>query len=419
MTSPRRWSALSAPRWPIPSHSFGFTLLLGLITVLPPLAIDMGLPALGAIGAALGHDAADATLTLSLFMLGFATAPLAYGPLSDRFGRRPVTLWAIALFALAGVGCTFADSLTSLLVWRLIQGAGAGASLVIPLAIVRDLFEGFDARAKLSQLMVLTIMAPMVAPTLGALVLSVGGWRAIYGILAIAGVIAVIGMTLGFAESAKIDPNRRLNARQLLRDYGRVLRHRESLGYLLVASCAFGIIFGYVSASPLLMIDVMGISPGLYGLVFAGTSLGIMAGAFLNGRLARRGIAIMRPMAGGLALAVVCSLILLGLAFTGAPSLPLLVPFLVLATFGCGLVFPNAAHGVVQPVPDIAGSASALMGCLQMVVGAISSAMVAWAFDGRTAIAMTGVMAFFAVLAAISMLLIVRPASRTAEAASC
>lgn len=410
---------MPGPRWPIAAHSPFFMLLIGLITILPPLAIDMGLPALGAIGQALGHNAADATLTLSFFMLGFAVSPLAYGPLSDRFGRRPVILWAVALFAVGGIGCTLAGSLPNLLFWRLVQGAGAGASLTLPLAIVRDLFDGAEGRTKLSHMIVLTIMAPMVAPTLGAGVLALGGWRAIYGVLGVAGALAALGMGLCFAESARIDPARRLSLAGLLADYGTVLRNRLSLGYILVNSLAFGTLFAYVSASPLLLIDVMGISPTAYGLVFALTSFGIMAGAFVSGRLSARNIGLEGPLAVGLALSIGTALLLLALTLAQVLTLPVLLPLLALGTFGAGLIFPNAAHGAIQPLPQIAGVASAVMGCSQMTVGAISSAMVAGLHDGRSGLAMTGVMAFFGLLTLACLLLVVRPARRGTAPVAC
>lgn len=148
--------------------SVGFTLLLGALSMLPPFSIDMGLPALSIMAQSLGTTSAGASLSLSVFMLGFALAPLCYGPLSDRYGRRPLLLVGCAVFVAAGVGCAASGSLPILLFWRFIQGAGAGAGFVLVLAVIRDTFEGAAARARLSYVTLVMGVAPMVAPKIGA-----------------------------------------------------------------------------------------------------------------------------------------------------------------------------------------------------------------------------------------------------------
>ena len=165
------------PRVRLPPTSTAFTLLLGLLVALPSFGIDMSLPALTSVGAALGVAPERAGLMMSLFMLGFAVAPLFYGPVSDRYGRKPVVVFACTLFAIAGIGCAFARSLPTLLVWRVVQGAGAGASMTITLAIVRDLFEGQAARTRLSYVSIATMVVPTIAPSAGAALLALGGWR--------------------------------------------------------------------------------------------------------------------------------------------------------------------------------------------------------------------------------------------------
>src|SRR5262245_32186193 len=196
-----------------------FTLLLSLLVALPCFGIAMSLPALSATGAALGVPSAQAGLTMSMFMLGFAVAPLFYGPVSDRYGRKPVVVFAAILFSIAGVGCALARSLPTLLMWRVVQGAGAGASMTIALAIVRDLFEGADARTKLSYVAITTMVVPMIAPTVGAALLALGGWRIIHAVLAGVGLLLLLAISLGFAESARIDPANRLVPSVIARNY--------------------------------------------------------------------------------------------------------------------------------------------------------------------------------------------------------
>jgi DHA1 family bicyclomycin/chloramphenicol resistance-like MFS transporter len=174
-----------------------FTLLLSFLVALPSFGIDMSLPALTAMGAALHVAPAQAGLMMSLFMLGFAVAPLFYGPASDRYGRKPVVVFACMLFIIAGIGCAFARSLPTLLTWRVVQGAGAGASTTIALAIIRDLFEGQAARTRLSYVTIATMVVPMIAPSAGVALLALGGWRAIH-----AGVVSGLVATLNDEHSA-------------------------------------------------------------------------------------------------------------------------------------------------------------------------------------------------------------------------
>jgi DHA1 family bicyclomycin/chloramphenicol resistance-like MFS transporter len=397
----------------IPPASMAFTLLLSLLVALPCFGTDMSLPALSATGAALGVPPAQAGLTMSMFMLGFALAPLFYGPVSDRYGRKPVVLFAAILFTIAGIGCALAQSLPTLLIWRVAQGAGAGASMTISLAIVRDLFEGPAARTKLSYVAITTMVVPMIAPTVGAALLALGGWRIIHAVLAGVGLLLLLAMSLGFAESARIDPANRLVPSVIARNYLRVLMHPLCLGYIFVNAAAFGALFAYVSGSPLFLINIVGLAPQQYGLVFAATSLGIMAGAFLNSRFSASGVLPDYPLAIGLGLAAVSAMSLLVMTLADWMPLGLVIPLLVLGTLAFGLIAPNAMQGAMQPLPQIAGAAGAATGCIQMTMGALASGLVAGLYDGHSALSMTALMAACSVLALVSYLLLARPAERT------
>lgn len=388
--------------------SFAFTLLLGALGALPSLSIDMGLPALSHVARSLGTTSAGASLSLSVFMVGFALAPLVFGPLSDRHGRRPVLLAGCAIFTLAGVGCALAGSLPVLLGCRFVQGAGAGSGAVLVLATIRDLFEGPVARARQSYVSMVMSVAPMVAPTLGAWVLAVGHWRAIYGVLALGGLVLLGVLALGLPESA---PAGRvpLTARGLGRAYARVLGHRLSFGYSLINALSFGACFAYISGSPLVLMEVLGVSPKLYGTCFALTSLALMVGAFINGRLSARGVSGARLLTSGLALAGGCAVLLVGLTLTGLGSLATMLPLFVLGNLGMALISPNATHGALQPMPDIAGVASAVLSGLRMLMAAGTSALVAFLYDGRSALAVTGVMTAFALASALVYVTFVRP----------
>ncbi len=390
--------------------STAFTLLLGFLVALPSFGIDMSLPAVMAAGAALGVAPARAGLTMSLFMVGFAVAPLFYGPASDRYGRKPIVVFACMLFIIAGVGCALAPSLPSLLMWRVVQGAGAGASMTIALAIVRDLFEGQAARSKLSYVANAMMVVPMIAPTAGALLLAVGGWRIIHAVLAGVGLLLLLAISLGFTESARIDPANRLVPAVIARNYLRVLTHPICLGYIIVNAAAFGALFAYVSGSPLFLINVVGLRPEQYGLVFAATSLGIMAGAFVNGRLSDWGVPPGYPLTVGLVLASAATMSLLAMTLADWMPLPLVISLLVLGNLAFGLILPNAMQGAMQPLPQIAGAAGAATGFIQMMIGAVASGLVASLYDGHSALSMTALMALCSVLALVSYLLLARRA---------
>ena len=394
--------------------SIAFIILLSGLGGLTPLSIDMGLPALHAIGHSLQVSPAAAALTLSLFLGGFAFGPVVLGPLSDRFGRRPILLAGCGLFAVAGIGCAAASSLPILLFCRLWQGIGAGAGATLSIAIVRDLFDGPSARTRLSYIATIGSIAPMIAPTLGAIVLGFSGWRSIYGFLALAGLILFACVFAGFAESHPAIDASALQPRKLAANYARIFRHRICLGYVLVAALSFGGLFSYIASSPLVIMGVLGVSPTFYGCTFAATAFGIMAGAFLNGRLNARSLHPSTLLNFGLMLSSASALGLLAVSHCGLASVATILPLLVIHTFSFGFITPNATQGVMHPLPDIAGVASAVLGALRMFTGALAGAIVSFLFDGRTAHAMADSMTLFALAALTVYWIVVRSAERAA-----
>jgi DHA1 family bicyclomycin/chloramphenicol resistance-like MFS transporter len=393
-------------------ESFAFTLLLSALGGITPLSIDMGLPALSSIGQSLHVSPAAAGLTLSFFLVGFALGPIALGPLSDRFGRRPLLLSGCTCFALAGAGCAVAHSLPVLLFWRLVEGIGAGAGSTLSLAIVRDLFDGKAARVKLSYVGTVGTIAPMIAPTLGTIVLVWAGWRAIYGALFLAGLVLIVAVAFGFVESLARSDHAALEPRKLVTNYGRIFRSPICLGYALVGSLNFGCMFSYISSSPLVMIGVLGVSRTYYGWTFAATALGIMAGAFVNGRLSARGVPAPTLLTAGLSISVLSALSLVAVSLGGLAHLATILPLLVLNTSCSGLIGPNANQGVMHPMPDIAGVASAVMGSLRMVAGALAGVLIAIFFDGHTANAMACMMSLFSLASFTTYFAVVRPMER-------
>ena len=399
------------------TDSVAFTLLLGALVTLASFATDMGLPVLGETAAALGVPVGKAALTLSVFVAGFALGPLVFGPLSDHYGRRPVLLTGVAMFAVFGALATFSTSFGALLLWRTLMGAGAGGSQVLVVAMVRDLFAGPEARVRQSYVNLAAGVAPVIAPTLGVLVAAVGGWRGIYAFLAIGGFVLLAIASLRLGESAPRRADSRLTIRRTLASYARVLRHPVSFGYIVVVALNFACLFAYVSGSSLVLIDVLGVSRGTYGYLFACTALGLTVGALTSARLGARGVKHRRLITWGLVAIVGTSLALAALAWTGWLPVTLLVPLAVVGFIGQGTVRPNAVQGALEPVPDIAGVASAVLSAVQMLAGALASALVASLFDGHTARSMTGTMATCAVASALLYAGIARRAERRWEKA--
>jgi DHA1 family bicyclomycin/chloramphenicol resistance-like MFS transporter len=388
---------------PLRPSSSGFTLLIAALAALPPLSIDMSLPAADRIETALQTSASQTGMTLSLFMAGFALAQLGFGPLSDRFGRRAPLLASCVLFAVSGFFCAFAGTIGTLLIWRFVEGAGAGGATVLAFAMVRDLFEGAQARARMATISAVMTAAPMLAPSIGALILSVADWRAIFLTLALAGVALVAVVAFQLAETHGAPDPTALAAGRLLRSYARALTHRSSVGHALLGALTFGCLFSFVSGSPFVFIGVLGLSAGWFALLFATCALGLTAGSLLCGRLIHRGVEPRRLLAIGVVAQAAFSLVLLVLALMGSFQVWDALPLLVLNNVAMGVVNPLAAHGAVDPFPDMAGVASAVRGCLQMLGGAAASALVAWLFAGSPT-ALPLAMSLFAIAATVTWL---------------
>lgn len=378
-------------------RGFMFAILLGTLAALPPLATDLALPALARIGVALHGTPAQAGLTLSLFMAGFAASPLVYGPLADRYGRRPVLLGGLVIFLVGSAVTTFAPSMTVLLWARLVQGAGAGVGMTLAFAMVRDLFDGAVAHARLALITMVANTAPIIAPSLGTVILGLGGgWRGIYGVVAACGLAALAIVALAVAETRPPVRGTRPMLPALRRDYARLLGQPAVVVHVLANGLGFAWMFAYVAASSGVLLGLYHVPPALYAGLFACTGAGIVAGAALSGRLAKAGVPgpLLLLAAMGVALAASVAMLLLR-----DPSLWELMPLLVVMTGAFGLAAPAAGHGALDPVPELAGMAGGLLTCVQMAAGALASWAVAELLPGHGVAAMAGVMAVSSVLA--------------------
>lgn len=354
----------------------------------------MGLPAIPALEHAFPDAAGRGPLTLSLFLVGFAVSPLLCGPVADRFGRRPTLLGGLVLFLLAAAACTLAPSFNVLLGFRLVQGLAAGGCVILPIAIVRDLFEGAAARHRLSQVTAVLGIGPMAAPILGGWVMDVSTWRVIYAAQAVAGLVLLLVTWRGFSESLPDSRRRALNPVQMVGSYRAVLGNRSFRGFALTYAFGFAGLFAYISGAPSVLMDGMGLSAQQFALLFALTSCGVLLGSLLSGRLSRLQVSSRRIMATGSVVMFAAALGSLALAVTETASVATLMPLVALVIFCFGLMAPSANHEALHGLPHVAGAAAGMLRCAQMVTGAIASALIAF-FEpfGHPALAMSGIMA--------------------------
>ena len=362
----------------IPPDGIAFTMLLGSLAALPALSIDVSAPTLVLLPAALTMTEAAAGVTLSLFMAGFAVGQLLGGYVCDRRGRRPVLTASLLCFTLAAAGCTMSQSAGQLLAFRLLQGIGAGSCSVLAFAMIQDLFVGHRARSKRSYVAVVFAIMPMVAPALGIWLIAIGGWRATHAVLVLAGAALLTVTVAGVPESRTAGRGARLLPRRDWTGPWRWLNGEQPfLRLAAVNAISYGGLFAYIAGSPVVIIARMKFSPGTYAALFAVTASTLAAGAWVSGWLARRHFKTIRVVdAGFAASAVGCTLGLL-LVVGGADRPVLYLPGLIALFFCRGIVVPNLQHLAVGARTEDAGVASAILGVLQLLSGAVASAAVA------------------------------------------
>jgi MFS transporter, DHA1 family, multidrug resistance protein len=359
------------------TRSIRFSIFLGSISALTSLSIDMGLPAIPAIEHNFGVAAGRGGLTLSFFLAGYAVTPLAGGPLADRFGRRPVLLISLALFAAAALACAISPSFSMLLFFRLLQGCASGVATTLPLAIIRDLLQGSAARQRISEVTTVNNMMPIVAPIFGSWALMLGNWRVLFGIQA-AFAMAIIGiLLLEFGESLPTARRQRLHPAHVVRNYGHLLTNRTFVLYSLIYALNFACMFSFISTSPLILMQRMNMSRLAYTHFFSIIATGTVLGSFSSGILNRW----KRPVRGiitfGLLLMVSASVVgaALQIGHVHRPIAILLPAFLTL--FGFGLTGPAITLAALERLPHLAGSGSGAQRSILMISGSGASGFLA------------------------------------------
>ncbi|MBK5510126.1 MULTISPECIES: multidrug effflux MFS transporter [unclassified Pseudomonas] len=355
-------------------------LILGALTAFGPLAIDFYLPAFPAIAQAFGTDEKHVQMTLAAYFLGLSIGQLLYGPVADRFGRRIPLLTGVGLFTAASLACAFAPNLEWLMGARFIQALGGCAGMVISRAVVSDKCDAVGSAKVFSQLMLVMGLAPILAPMLGGLLVNTTGWQSIFLVLTCFSALAALAVALGLPESLP-DYVPRQPLKGALRQYGRLLADPVYLGHALTGGLAVAGMFAYISGSPFVFIKLYGVPAEHFGWLFGTNAAGFILVAQVNARLlAKRGPAFL--LARTVWIYLGAGLTLLAVSSLHTEQLwPLLIPlFVCIASLGC--ILPNASACAMNGQGARAGSASALLGCLQFSIAAGASALVGVLHDG-------------------------------------
>ncbi|WP_342649767.1 multidrug effflux MFS transporter [Pseudomonas sp. REB1044] len=355
-------------------------MILGALSAFGPLAIDFYLPAFPAMAHAFATDERQIQTTLAVYFLGLSIGQLAYGPAADRFGRRKPLLFGVGLFTLASLACAYAPNLQTLVMARFVQALGGCAGMVLSRAIVSDKCDAVASARVFSQLMLVMGLAPILAPMLGGVLVNVAGWQSIFLSLSLFSAAALLAVVLGLPESLPAHvPRQPLSG--ALRQYLRLARDPLFIGHALTGGVAIAGMFAYIAGSPFVFIKLYGVPAEHYGWLFGTNAAGFILVAQFNARLLSR-----RPP-GWLLVRAVWVYLSAGLALLMMSALhpaalwPLLLPlFVCIASLGC--IIPNASACAMNGQGARAGSASALLGCLQFSVAAMAAALVGVLHDG-------------------------------------
>jgi DHA1 family bicyclomycin/chloramphenicol resistance-like MFS transporter len=373
-------------------NTFALTALLAALSGVGPLTTDMYLPSLPDIARLLGASTAEAQLTISAYLVGFAVGQILYGPLSDRHGRKPVLLGALMLYCVASLACALAPSIELLITARAFQALGGCGGIVLARAIVRDLYSGDRAGRELSLIGAVMALAPVFAPIIGGVLQTAFGWRSTFFTLVCAGSVGIAVVWLLLPETLRSRAAEPVSAGSMLRSYAIVARNRSYLAYLGLATFSYAGLFAWISGSSFVLQNLYRLSAFDFGVAFAVGSLGYMTGSMLSARLvsslgldATIGFGGCAATAGGLAMVG-------SVAFGLTTSMSLVLPMAIYLA-GLGMVLPHAIAGAMTPFPERAGSASSLLGFVQQGVAALCGVGVgmllgnnAWPLAGAVAI---------------------------------
>ncbi len=348
------------------------------------------LPSLPGIAVSLATTPAMVQLTLSVFMVAYACAQLVWGPLADRFGRRPMLLAGLGLYVASSVACATATSIEALILFRLLQALAACAAPVLARAVVRDLYELKDAARVMAYVSAAFSLAPVLSPILGAFLEQQFGWRSNFVFMMTFGALVFVTVWLVLPETQRHRAGP-IRALRIASDYAGLFAHRKFAGYTLCIACGFGQIFVFNSVAPFYFINVLKLDPTGFALVYGAVTMGFGGGAFFAARATPR-LGIDRTILAGIVLGLAASTALVALAGQGIGGIDGIVAPMIAVGLGTGLVMPNSQAGAIAPFPTRAGAASAMVGFMQMAIAAGGGILAIHLYDGTPRVFAYGVL---------------------------
>ena len=373
------------------------TLVLGLMNTIGPFATDMYLPAFPSIAGELDASAAAVQITLTAYFLAFSVSQLVFGPASDSVGRKRPMYVGLVLLVVSSIGCALAPSIEVLGVMRFIQGIGAAGVLAIPRAIIRDRYTGVNATQLMGTMMLVSSVAPMVAPTLGSFIIVPFGWRAVFVAFTLITVLVLVLHTFALPETLPPENRKPFSLSSLLTSFSGLARNRGFLGYTLIGGLGMAGLFTFIGSASFVYMERFGLGPTQFGLVFGANAIGLMlANQFSARAMARFGPALL--IRGSTLLYALSSGLLLTIFLAGGGAFWVLAGLLILTNMFFGFFAPAAAVLALEEHGQIAGVAASLSGTLQMLMATIAMTVGGILFDG-TAIPMLSMIAICAVSA--------------------
>ncbi|MCE0489393.1 Bcr/CflA family multidrug efflux MFS transporter [Pantoea sp. Mb-10] len=351
----------------------GLVVILGLLAMLMPLSIDMYLPAMPQIAREFGVAPGSVQMTLNLYILGFAIGQLVYGPLADSYGRKPVIVLGTLIFACAAAACALSHSIDQLILMRFLHGLSAAAASVVINALMRDSYSKEDFSRMMSFVMLITTIAPLLAPIIGGWLLLLWNWHAIFWALSLAALITTVLVVTQIRETLKPEQRQRFHLRTTLGNFVTLVRHKRAFSYMLASGFSFAGLFTFLNAGPFVYIEVNHVSPQNFGYYFGLNVVFLFVMTLVNSRAVRRfgPLAMFRL---GLLIQFSMGLWLLVVSAFNLGFLPLV--FGVAMFIGCvAVVSSNAMAVILDAFPHMAGTASSLAGTLRFGVGALVGAL--------------------------------------------
>ena len=379
-------------------NGIGLAALLGLTTMATAIGIDGTLPAMPAMVETFGTTRTSVQTTLSLFMVGVAIGQIVHGPLSDRFGRKPVIVAGMLITAAATAGCAAAQSLEAFMAFRFLHGISASAGFIVARAAIRDRYEHADAARVISLVLFFHGFAPLISPVVGAHLVVAFGWNAVFAFIACYSALVALAFGLIFRETLERPDPDALQITPMLRNFREISRSAVFWAYTGCAAACFGILFSFLSASSHVIITFFGESETAYSYMFGGCMIGTIIGMLINSRLIPR-YGTDRLLRWGVWQASLFGLLLLILSLAGAQNWLAVIGPMFFCMIAFSLIYPQTLAGALQPFPHAAGAASSLVGLVQQLTGAVTGMVVAALSTGGTQTALAGGVLFWALFA--------------------